>query len=82
MTTPQTVNVGLLERMLSLYFDEIDVAVRVPGGKVYAVTGATLKNTGAEHRLIFELLTEKDLDTRKVVAQELLDPVSRDFFQP
>lgn len=82
MTIKTTMNVGLLKRFLDNYFDDIKIAVRVPGGGVFEIVGATMKSAGAETPLVFELLTEKDLDTKKIVAIRIGEDHQPDYYQP
>jgi len=79
--TTKTMDVGLLKKFLDNFFDNIQVAVKVPGGQVYAITSAQMKSVGAETPLVFELLTEKDLDARQI-QPVLIGNGQRDNFQP
>ncbi len=78
---PNAMSVGMLKKFLNMYFDDINVAVKVPGGQVIQVTGAMMKSVGAHKPLVLELLTEKNLDCQRVEARQL-DDTRRDFFQP
>lgn len=81
--TTKIMTTGVLGKFCDLYMENIPVVAVMPDGQRYAITSAMMRSVGSDTPLVFELLTEKDFDMKKIEPIKIDETsIGRDNFQP